>query len=156
MNRSKLIFLGLIACILLGLYVYATTMAILTAECLDTPGCTRYQKLTEGLLTVLNLVGGLVSALVVVELAVTPAGEAPAARLVGGRGSTALTWVKRVAAVYIAVWLLCGLAALIFGYLQHPDKVPELTASGKAWLGTAVASSYSYFGVKPGGGGGGS
>jgi hypothetical protein len=153
MNRSKLIFLGVIACILLGLYVYATTIAVLTAQCKGTSGCTSYTGMTEGLLTVLNLVGGLVSALVVVELAVTPVGQAPAARLVGGKASTALTTVKIVALIYILVWLLCGLASLIFGYLQYPDQVPELTASGKSWLGTAVASSYSYLGVKPGGSG---
>jgi hypothetical protein len=153
MNRNKLIFGGLIAVILLGLYVYATVIAILAAPCAGQPGC---PTLNEGTVTILNLVGGLVSALVIAELAVTPAGEAPGERLLeadahGKRApSTALTVVKVVATVYILVWLLCGLASLIVGYLKYPNNVPELTATGKAWLGLAISSAYAYLGVKQG------
>jgi hypothetical protein len=149
---TRLFFGGLIAIVLLGLYVYATVYSIQAALCLG-PGtpCTEYSPgLTDGVVTVLNLVGGLVAALVISQLAITNPNEAPGAGLVADTASDILKKsVKIVAVIYIVVWVACGVAALIVGLMKYPNAVPLLNAAAKSWLGLAVAAGYSYLGLKP-------
>lgn len=150
---SRLIFGTAVAVILLGFYAYAVVIAILATQCLSEPNCTAYSKdLNEGIVTILNLVGGLVSALVVAELAVTEPGKAPATRYlaIDVRATTKNVAVI-ISFIYIAVWLICGVASVIVGYIQHPDVVPVLTNSAKSWMGIAVAAAYSYLGVRQSG-----
>ncbi|MFL6285302.1 MAG: hypothetical protein ACJ74Q_19345 [Pyrinomonadaceae bacterium] len=101
-------------------------------------------------MTILNLVGGLVSALVIAQLAVTDPKAPPGASLVDPQNTSDLmkTTVTIVSTVYVAVWVACGLAALVVGYLRYPNVVPQLTASAKSWLGLAVAAAYSYLGLR--------
>ncbi|RIV20653.1 hypothetical protein DYU11_21700 [Fibrisoma montanum] len=156
---ARLIFGGIIAILLLGLYAYATIVAIITVECLVQHGpnstCQYGPNLTEGFTTILNLVGGLVSALVVAVLAVTKPDDPPSALALTAKirpvdlTKTTQNVVTGVSVAYVIVWLICGLAALVVGYMQHADVVPSLTASGKSWLGLAVAAAYSYLGVNP-------
>jgi len=148
---TKLIFGGLVAIILLGLYAYATVYSILAVQCLGSGACTEYTKdLNEGVVTVLNLVGGLVSALVIAQLAVTEPGAAPGAGLADAE--TITETMKKVVTIvsiaYVTVWLACGLASVVQGYLRYPNVVPQLTASAKSWLGLAVAAAYSYLGLR--------
>jgi hypothetical protein len=148
---TKLVFGGLVAIILLGVYAYATVYAILAAQCLGSPPCGNYTPdLNEGVVTVLNLVGGLVSALVIAQLAVTEPGDTPGAGLLAADNVTDTTKniVKIISVAYVAVWLACGLASLVVGYLRYPNLVPQLTAAAKSWLGIAVAAAYSYLGVR--------
>lgn len=147
----KALFSGLVALILLGLYVYSIDTAIHAAQCLSEPNCQAYTKdLNEGVVTVLSLVGGLVSALVVAELAVTQPGKPPAARLLAPNPSDRARQILTVVSIlYVVVWLVFGLRAFIVGSFQHPNVVPALTAAGKSWLGLAVASAYSFFGITP-------
>jgi hypothetical protein len=148
---TRPVFGALIALMLLGLYAYAVIDAIAAAECLARPGCTGYTPdLTHGIVVVLNLVGSLVSALVISELAVTPPGKAIAAAAFAPPPPQPLPPVVRiVATAYVVAWLLCGGAAFVVGFMQHPDLVPALTSAGEAWLGLAVAAGYAYFGLKP-------
>ena len=114
------------------------------------PACQGYTKdLNEGVITVLNLVGGLVSALVVAELAVTEPGKAPGASLAIDIPATSKKVVSIIAILYILVWVFCGVASFVVGYLQHPNVVPALTAAAKSWFGLAVAAAYSDLGVRP-------
>jgi len=148
---TKLLFGGLVAIILLGLYTYATIYATLAALCLGAGACTDYSKdLNEGVVTVLNLVGGLVSALVIAQLAITQPGEAPGAGLLVGENvaDTTKTTVKVISVAYVVVWLACGLTALIIGYMKYPNVVAQLTSAAKSWLGLAVAAGYSYLGLR--------
>lgn len=147
---NRLIFGGLVVIILLGLYAYSVVVCILAVQCLAEPGCQTYTKdLNEGVVTVLNLVGGLVAALVVAELAVTDPSKAPAgAALAIDVPATMKKVVGIITAAYILCWILLGLASVIVGYLQHPNVVPALTASAKSWLGLAVAAAYAYLGVR--------
>ncbi len=150
----KLLFSGLVALILLGFYVYSNVIAILAVQCLSHTGCESYTKdLTEGVATILSLVGGLVSALVVGELAITQPGQPPAARLLA-TSATPITKkvLTAVTVTYVLVWLVTGVLSLVVGYIQHPNVVPALTAAAKSWFGLAVAAGYSYFGIKQGGG----
>src|SRR5687768_7365476 len=149
--RTRQLFGGLVAVILLALYAYATIYAIQVAQCVGRGLCKADPKgLSDGVETVLNLVGGLVSALVIARLAITQPGESPGAALLApNAGEVAKNVVTIIAVAYVSVWVACGVAALIVGLMNYPDAVPELTAAAKSWLGLAVAAGYSYLGLKP-------
>ena len=152
----KLLFGGFIAVILLILYEYAVYQAIVVVMCLDTPGCTRYtaDSFSPGFAHAMSLIGGLVSALVIAELAVTKPGEAPVARAIGGlNAGAALNWTLTIVTmIYLVVWVLAGLAAYVVGTMWYAGKLQPLTDLGQSWLGLAVAAAYSYFGISPAGG----
>jgi hypothetical protein len=96
----------------------------------------------------LNVIGGLVSALVIAELAITKPGETPAARLLAADASPrSKSVLQTVTITYILVWLVAGLAAFLKG-MYHPQVLPPLTSVGQSWLGLAVAAAYAYFGLK--------
>jgi uncharacterized PurR-regulated membrane protein YhhQ (DUF165 family) len=143
---------GLIAVILLGLYVYSVIYGILVVDCVQTTACTRYplKAFTPGMIQALTLIGGLVSALVIAELAITKPGESPMARAIeSGSSDRKQNAIKIVTAVYLLVWVASGLAAYVVGQMQHPGVLQPLTDFGQAWLGLAVAAGYAYFGITP-------
>jgi hypothetical protein len=149
----KQLFGGIIVLILLGLYVYAVVHAIQLAM---QPGPGPFE-LETGFVTVLHMIGGFISALVIAELAITQPGAAPGARMFAAAGSATpapgLNFPTIFAAAYIAVWILLGLAAFVIGFLNRPGVVQPLTDLGQAWFGLAVAAGYAYFGISPAGGG---
>ena len=164
---SRLIFGGAVAIVLLVLYAYSIGRGVKTWYCLNDPtyaGCnckspdpstpptcqTEYPKdLNEGLLLILNLVGGLVSALVIAVLAVTTPGK-PIGKvfLEDDPGQPSQTIITVISILYVAVWLICGIV-LVITYIRKPDTVPAVSTAAKSWLGLAVAAAYSYLGVKP-------
>lgn len=96
----------------------------------------------------MTTLGGLVSALVIAELAVTKPGETPAGRVLNTNPSQkAMTVLKITTIAYLAVWMLFGLLAFIFGYLLLPGVLQPLTDLGQSWLGIAVAAAYAYLGI---------
>lgn len=144
------IFGGLIATILLGLYIHLIRLASLIVHCETHQPCTTYplSMFNDGMQQALSLIGGLVSALVIAELAVTKPGELPAVgmrKIVGGAPPPAI--LKIISVFYVLVWMAAGLWAFILG-LYHPTVVPALTTLGQAWLGLAVAAAYAYFGLQ--------
>jgi hypothetical protein len=149
----KLLFGGFIAVMLLILYVYAIYEALMVVMCVSTSGCTRFaaENFTPGFSHAMSLIGGLVSALVITELAVTKPGEAPIARAIGGAtAAPTLSWALTiVTAIYPVVWAFAGLAAYVVGTMWYPGKLQPLTDLGQSWLGLAVAAAYSYFGISP-------
>lgn len=148
----KMFFGGLIAVILLGLYVYAVSFAISVVNCIGTVGCTQLTSasFTDGFVTTMTTVGSLVSALVISELAITKPGDAPLARVFLTVSTPKATGaLKVVTGIYLLVWVFVGLAAYVTGAMWHPGKLQPLTDVGQAWLGLAVAAAYAYFGIKP-------
>ena len=146
------IFGGAIAVILLGVYLHLIRAAYLVVDCLSTAGCTEYSALSfnDGMAQALSIVGGLVSALVIAELAATKPGEAPGARALADDASDRSKFIlKIVTAIYVLAWMIAGLTAFFAG-LYHPRELPPLTSLGQGWLGLAVASAYAYFGIRPG------
>lgn len=141
---------GAIAVVLLGIYAWLIVTAAGIALCTGA-GCTSPGAFNPAMAQALAVITGLVSALVIAELAVTRAGEAPAMRLLrpdaGPRAKRLLRWVT---AIYLLVWLVAGLAAFVIG-LRHPDALPALTHVGQAWFGIAVAAAYAWLGLKPAG-----
>ncbi|HSN90250.1 MAG TPA: hypothetical protein VLS93_03385 [Anaeromyxobacteraceae bacterium] len=146
----KLFFGSLVAVVLLALHVYTIGVAVSVAGCVAAAGC-QPTDFTPALAATMSLTGGLVSALVIAELAVTDPGTPPFKRALSqGASAGRVKLVTAVAAIYLVAWLLGGLWAFVVGYLRHPGVVQPLTDLGQAWLGLAVAAGYSYFGIKRG------
>jgi hypothetical protein len=152
--RVREIVAQVIPVILLIFYVFAVSSAVYSTilaarRCGTDAACAQafHARRIEGVNVILNLVGGLVSALVVAELAITQPGELPSAQIVRRRPSK--PWiVKAVSTGFIIVWLLGG-AAAVFMYLLYPKAIPSTLAEfAKAWLGLALASAYSYLGIR--------
>jgi hypothetical protein len=119
------------------------------ARCVSDPTC-EAETIPPGVIYVHTTVAGLVSALVVAELAMTKPGEAPAARtLTSDLSEYSQRITAYIAGGYVLVWIISGLAALITGSMLYPDAVTTLTDAGTTWLGIAVAAAYSYFGIRP-------
>jgi hypothetical protein len=128
---------GAIAVILLGLYGYAISRIWRSPK--DPP--------SEPISTILNLVGGLVSAAVIAVLAITPNVTNPAEALLRAGSPMAQTIVTYVVNAYVLGWLCCGVALLI-RWVQVPDASPALSGAAKSWLGLAIAAAYAFLGLK--------
>ncbi|MDQ3799480.1 MAG: hypothetical protein M3384_08525 [Acidobacteriota bacterium] len=159
---TRLVFGGVIAVILLVLYGYSIYEGIkVVQECAQTTCDEDYRNLSPGITTILNLVGGLISALVIAVLAVSDPKELPGRMFIanagaGGDGRMAIDGsltekvVNAIAIAYIVCWVICGLAAVIYGFIQHSETVPPLTAAAKSWLGIAIAAAYAFLKIEPG------
>lgn len=147
----QLIFGGILAVVMLGLYCFSVHEAVELARlCLGQNESCR-QKLPQNLMLFLNVVGGLISATVVGVLGSTHRGELPAQKSLGKN----LTGYTKIIAglmpsIFILFWLVCGLYMLLYGFItfEH-DPLPELTAQAKAWIGTAIGAVYAYLGITP-------
>jgi len=153
MKDPRVLFGSIIALILLGLYAFSLIEAIKLALLEIAPGAPN-PELNPGLSHTLATVGGLVSALVIAELAISKPGEAPAARVLAPSNPNApppTPTTERtfsvISLLYVLAWILLGLVAYVVGAMLHPGKVQALTDFGQAWLGLAVAAAYAYFGI---------
>jgi hypothetical protein len=147
----KAIFSAVVATLLLVIYVYLVWHGVDVIRCISDGTCSDLtaNDFNDRMASSLALIGGLVSALVIAELAITKPGEAPAARLVAADTQAKRKGLmKLVTGVYLIVWLIAGLSAFLYGYLwAEPDALPPLADLGQAWLGIAVGAGYAYFGV---------
>lgn len=145
----KAIFSSLVVSVLLVIYVWLIWRGLNVIACIEDSGCAALSQtdFNDRMASSLALVNGLVSALVVSELAVTEPGKVPLApfatqEMIQKIGKP----VKLLAGLYLIVWLVAGLAAFFLGYLfADPDSLPPLSAIGQAWLGVAVGAAYAYF-----------
>ncbi len=148
----KFVFSAVITVVLLAVYVYLVVHGIDVVQCLGDAQCSTFTAadFNDRMASSLALVGGLVTALVVAELAVTKPGEAPAARLLDPAvAEKRKRWMQIITGLYLFVWLLTGLSAFLFGYLTvEPNLLPSLSDVGQSWLGVAVGAGYAYFGIK--------
>jgi len=148
----KLFFGGLVSVILLAIYVHLIVVAVKVVNCVSAAACTtQYQAafFNDGMAQALSVIGGLVSALVIAELAISKPGQPPAARVLAANASaSAVKTVTIVSVCYVLVWIGAGLTAFLVG-LYHPKALPTLTTHGQAWLGLAVSAAYAYFGLTP-------
>ncbi len=151
MNKSfALAFGGALAFILLMLYAASVIYMITAVAAWERTVPVKPVEFSSGLVLVVTTIGGLVSALVITKLAVTPPGQSPTISLpaaVGNGGpSRAETWL---AILYLIIWLIVGLGALIVGVIMRPEANQTLHDLGATWLGLAVTSGYAYFGITP-------
>jgi hypothetical protein len=144
---AKAIFGTVIATVLLLLYVFLVVEAFRVLGCAPAPDCRL--AFTEDMGSSLSLIGGLIAAPIIAELAVTKAGEIPLQRALGSnRAPAAKTGLKVLVLAYFVIWVAVGLLALFAGW-RYPTEVEALTTLGKTWLGLAVAGGYAYFGLTP-------
>lgn len=142
----RLIFGGVISCILIGIYVYLIWIAV---SVVTTQNAAVSAAFNEQMASALSLIGGLVSALVIAELAITKPGEMPLQRAYSEMDKrTKRNFIRIVTVGYIIIWIITGLTAFLVS-LRKPDILPPLTDLGQTWLGLAVAAGYAYFGITP-------
>lgn len=142
---------GFIAIALLAFYAYLIWLGCATVKCVTLSGCTSHTvaDFNDVMSQALSVIGGLVSAFIIAELAVTKSGDAPASRALAANASPrAKSILKWVSGLYILVWLVSGAYAFLIG-IEHPTALPVLTNVGQSWFGLAVAAAYAYFGLAP-------
>lgn len=155
-NRVQAVFGGVIAFVLLLLYSSILIFMIIQVVQCEPANAFCGESITKGMVYVVTTIGGLISALVIAQLAVTPAGEMPfvkqfedsAKMLPEDKPRIGKTGITRLIVTYLSVWVLLGLAALVVGVVMYPDRSETISAIGNTWLGLAVAAGYSYFGIK--------
>ncbi|MGI9056273.1 MAG: hypothetical protein ACR2F2_10790 [Pyrinomonadaceae bacterium] len=146
----QLLFGGILAVIMLGLYGYSIAAAIeLAQKCGDINNCPT--QLSANISLLFNVIGGLISATVVGVLGSTNRGEFPAKKSFEKNLSG---WTATIAgfmpSIFIAFWIICGVVILSYGSLPYAnDPVPALSAQAKVWIGTAIGAVYAYIGINP-------
>jgi hypothetical protein len=134
---------GSIAYVLLLLY--ALSIGYMIWQVLDCEGdACKSITFNSGMIYCVTLVGGLVSALVIAKLAATSPGGPVT---MTSSESEVQAAEKNVAAAYVIVWFLVGLASFVVGEVFHPNISVTLSDIGKTWLGIAISAAYSYFGI---------
>jgi hypothetical protein len=149
----KTLFGGFIAVVLLVLYVWLSWYGGSVIRCATTNGCTTLAvaDFTDNMSAALSVISGLVSALVIAELSITQAGQAPVGRILDANASGLATGtLKLVVGIYLLVWIAVGLFAFQIS-LRFPKTLPPITDLGQAWFGLAVAAAYAYLGIRPNG-----
>ena len=105
--------------------------------------------ISGGKLLILNGVGGLVSAVVIMTLGITKRGKVPTAsvrELSKGSGETVMVIVI---IAYVAVWLILGGLVVYHGVIESPDACSAINEYGKTWIGLLIGAGYAYFGINP-------
>jgi len=151
MNKSfALAFGGALAFILLMLYAVSVIYMISAVAAWERTVPVKPVEFSTGLVLVVTTIGGLVSALVITKLAVTPPGQSPTISLPTVSDDEGPSRIEAgLAILYLLIWLLVGLGALIVGVMLHPEANQTLHDLGATWLGLAVTSGYAYFGITP-------
>ncbi len=159
-SRGRNFFGGLLAFMLLILYssilIYMMMQVVDCGEAASA-ACKAIDE-NQGMIYVVTTIGGLISALVITELAITPAGENIAHRFMEPADASApppATSEKIVRGAittltysYLISWVMLGVGALVIGVVLYPEVSITVRAMGNTWLGLAVAAGYSYFGIK--------
>jgi hypothetical protein len=128
------------------MYVYLVWIAV---SVVTTQGSGTTIVFNDQMASALSLIGGLVSALVIAELAITKPGEMPLQRAYTDTDKVSKKAFIRIVTIgYVIVWIITGLTAFIVS-LRKPDILQPLTDLGQTWLGLAVAAGYAYFGITP-------
>lgn len=135
-----------IVIILLSLYVYIFFRYGVMANCeTDEPNC----SFTPAMSQAFSWIAGLVSALVIAQLAIAEPGDVPS--LLGVRSQTPGSWQSilqsSISIVCMLVWTSVGLYAFILGLDRNPSLPKELVAYGQSWIGLAISAGYAYLGI---------
>jgi hypothetical protein len=144
--KSKEILLGVIACLLLLIYFITLGSLILSVLKWDQDAGNYIPGINA--VWVINLLGGLVSGVVIGNLALADRGSTPLSQVktlaldYGKRLMQAIVWI------YIIVWLLIGFTSFYVGVIRCPDISVTLNEIGKSWLGILVGAAYAWFGIK--------
>jgi len=145
-SREKEIMLGIIAVVLLLIYVFTLGRLIISVYGWD-PMAGDFTA-NQNTLWVVNLIGGLVSAVVVGNLALAGTGGTPDSQVREMMKAYGARLMKGMVWSYIIMWLVIGAASFYVGVIRCPDVFEPLNAMGKTWLGILVGALYAWFGIK--------
>ena len=151
MQKSFKVYFGAVIVFIL-LALYATTLVYMIKEVREQGKAdpTQAHEFPAGRVAVVTTIGGLVSALVVSRLAITEPGDFPRIMPFTKSSDREQSWLVTVlSALYLGVWLIVGLAALVVGLMMYPEVNQTVSDIGTTWLGLMVASGYAWFGIKP-------
>jgi hypothetical protein len=145
----RALFITAIVVVLLVFYISLTSDAISLLDCTPQPTC--LGQFSESMASALAVIGGLVSAVVIAELALATPNKPPFSRILGDPAPPAkLTLLRVVTLLYLVAWFGVGIWVLVATW-RKPDAIPALTALARSWFALAVAAGYAYFGLKPNG-----
>jgi hypothetical protein len=143
--KGKEILLGVIAILLLAIYSMTLGKIILSVSSWD-PNEGPFVA-NGNVIWVIELVGGLVAAVVISNLAVSNPGATPLSQVRTIATEYGEKLLQTVVWIYIIIWLIIGTAAFYVGVIKCPDVSEALTEIGKAWLGVLAGSIYAWFGI---------
>lgn len=146
-SRFGAAFGAILALLLLALFAWSTLSWIW--EIIYTKELDHIVSRGSGYVYVLTTVAGLVSALVIAQLSVTKPGTAPGLGGLTPESTLGVYVTNTVVAIYLLVWVLTGLSALVVGVMVFPNSSKTISDLGTTWLGLAVSAAYAYFGISP-------
>jgi len=144
-TKSAEIFKGLLAIILLIIYFITLAYVILKAIKWDPSDPSLI--ISSNILWTINVIGGLVAAVIIANLAVSKPGEAPLSQLENISEAYGRIFMATVIWIYVIIWLIIGLAAFLVGVIFKPEACETLNELGKTWLGILLGSAYAWFGI---------
>jgi len=144
--KEREILMGVIACMLLLIYTVTLGELIVSVYNWD-PEVGDFVP-NANAVWVISLIGGIVTAVVIANLAVSDPGETPISQVREMAEAYGKRLLKTIVWIYIIVWLLIGTGSFYVGVIRCPDTVATLTEIGKAWLGILVGALYAWFGIK--------
>jgi hypothetical protein len=135
---------GIIACMLLLIYVIALgSLVILVIQSDSEPVVP-----AENIVWIINLIGGIVTGVVIANLAISAPGETPMSQVRNMAAGYGRSLMQAVVWIYIGTWLVSGLVTFYVGVISHPEVSATLTAIGKAWLGILAGAAYAWLGIR--------
>ena len=147
MNAKSIEILnGIIAIILL--LIYLLTLGYMILKVFGRDPSDGELVFNNNIIWVANVVGGLVAGVIIANLALSKPGETPVSQVREISREYGQKLMKSVIWIYIAVWLLIGIAAFTVGVILRPEVNDTLNEIGKYWLGILLGSAYAWFGIK--------
>ena len=148
----KKIFGTIIAFMLLGIYVYFIWIGLDIINCQVKHSCNPAASVqfNDSMAQALTVIQGLISALVISVLAKAEPQDSIISPLVESEMKLSAMMrnaLKCMTWLYLITWVVMGFWVFLKG-LYYPKAVPALTNLGQAWFGIAIASAYSYFGLR--------
>lgn len=149
-DKFAIVFGGVLALVLLALYAGPLAYMIVAVYKAGHADPTKQVEFGTGLVLVVTTVGALVSSLVIAKLAITQPDDNPIVfrRLVRANGSQP-RFVTTCGGLYVSIWFLVGLGALVVGVMVFPEVNQTVNDIGTSWLGLAISAVFAYFGIKP-------
>jgi amino acid transporter len=142
--KNREVLLGIIALMLLLIYLFALGSLVALVIRSDSQPVVP----AENVIWIINLIGGIVTGVVIANLAVTAPGETPMSQVRNMAAAYGQSLMQTVVWLYIGSWLVSGLVTFYVGVISHPDVSATLTGTGKAWLGILAGAAYAWFGIR--------
>jgi hypothetical protein len=147
-QKHREIIMGIISCILLLIYCLMLGGIVLSVYNWDPQNGQYISSVNK--IWVVNIIGGLVSGVVIGNLALANPGETPLTQVqtfIGDSGE-GKKFMQVIVWIYIGVWLIIGGSSFYVGVVKCPDVYEPLNEIGKSWLGIIVGALYAWFGIR--------